>query len=97
MLRGVRLEHVQEVYVVHLQQKRVAVKEAVSEMAVALIPHVFAGLDWVRCLAILPKWDLSEFEREEPIGALDYIEAFLEDMQKKIRKMLEKVPPPKKK
>ena len=51
----------------------ISVKEAV-----ALIPHVFAGLDWVRCLAILPKWDLSEFEREEPIGALDYIEAFLE-------------------
>lgn len=38
-----------------------------------------------------PKWDLSKFEWAEPVGTMDNIEAFFEDRQKKIRKMLEKI------
>lgn len=55
---GECLEHIQEVHVVHLQQKRVAVEEAVLEMTVALGPHVgtvlFDGVTSCRDFAGVP-------------------------------------------
>lgn len=55
---GERLEHIQKVHIVNLQQKRVAVEEAVLEMTVALGPHVgtvlFDGVTSCRNFAGVP-------------------------------------------
>ena len=53
LLAGVRLEHIQEVHVIDLQQKRIAVKQTILEMTVAFFPKMFLYIFLVIAFTII--------------------------------------------